>query len=319
MRIAPGAAVTLGSWGRWPSLVLATAAVELEVVGEVGGRVVSLRDRRRDREWLMAGEPPSEQEARDWSAEVAAFWGRESFGWDECLPTVSVCPDPRDPGGLPLRDHGDQWGRGTYVSIDEEAGAVTHTWGGPRWPYRMARRLSIVDEATVLAEYEVVSLADEDLPMLWSQHPVLRLEPGTLIDVPGVTHVRRTGQRGIELPEEPAWPVAATLDRGDTDLSRVRQGEGWAAKLYARPSGSVAAVAPDGARLGIDWDHDFAPALGIWLSAGGWPPQGPPCDQVALEPTTSVDDDLATAMAAGRDRTLPAHGRVAWWVRLGLA
>jgi hypothetical protein len=248
-----------------------------------------------------------------------AFWGRESFGWDECLPTVAVCPDPRQPGGPPLRDHGDQWGRGTYVSVDDVAGSVTHAWSGPRWPYRMSRRLSFPDERTVQAEYSVVSLADEDLPFLWSQHAVLLLEPGTLIDLPGVSRVWRTGQRGIELPEVVAWPIAGAGERGDLDLSRVRSAEGWAVKLYATPSGPIGATAPDGARLDLDWDHGFAPALGVWLAAGGWPPQGPPYEQVALEPTTSIDDDLQSALAAGRARTLPAAARLEWWVRLSLA
>jgi hypothetical protein len=298
---------------------MATPEVELEVVSEVGARVISLRDRRRDREWLVQGEPPTEQEARDWSAEGAAFWGRESFGWDECLPTVAVCPDPRDRGGPLLRDHGDQWGRGTYVSVDDQAGAVTHTWTGPRWAYRMSRRLSFVDERTVRAEYSVASLVDEDLPMLWSQHAVLGLEPGAIIDLPGVSRLWRTGQRGIDLPEEPDWPVAATNDRGEVDLSRVRISEGWAVKLYAQPPGAIAAAAPDGARLVFEWDRGFAPALGVWLSAGGWPPHGRPYEQVALEPTTSIDDDLESALAARRARTLPARGRLEWWVRLRLA
>ena len=117
------AKVEHATWGTWPSVRLATDALELEVVGEVGARVVSLRDKVRAREWLAQGEPPAELEQMAWAEESVAFWGRESFGWDECLPTVSVCPDPHDPDGPPLRDHGDQWGRGAYMSVDEEVGA----------------------------------------------------------------------------------------------------------------------------------------------------------------------------------------------------
>ena len=83
-----------------------------EVVSEVGARVVSLRDVRRDREWLVQGEPPSELEQMAWATEDATFSGRESFGWDECLPTTSACRDPLATDGRDLRDHGDQWGRG---------------------------------------------------------------------------------------------------------------------------------------------------------------------------------------------------------------
>ena len=114
--------ISHATWGQWPSVRLATPAVEVEVVSEIGARVVSLRDLRRGREWLLGGEPPSEAEGMGWSEEGVVFSGRESFGWDECLPTVSVCADPLDPHAPPLRDHGDQWGRGAYLSVDHERG-----------------------------------------------------------------------------------------------------------------------------------------------------------------------------------------------------
>jgi hypothetical protein len=308
-----------GSWGDWPSVRLATPSVALEVAAEVGARVVSLRDLARDREWLLQSPPPSEAEGMAWSAEDVVFGGRESFGWDECLPTVAPCPDAVDPDAPALRDHGDQWGRGAYLALDVDAGSVTHTWSAPRWPYRLARRLSFEAPGTVLAEYELISLADHALPFLWSQHPVFDLEPGTRIELPGVAEVVRTSQAGIDLPPRTPWPLAAPLAGGTLDLSRVHSGLGWSAKLYAEaPPGPVHAVTPAGARLTIDWDRAFAPALGIWLSYGGWPPGGPPVEQVALEPTTSAHDDLAAAQAAGQHRVLPPRGRLAWWVRFRL-
>ena len=110
---APGASGRRCAWPRppWP----------LEVVAEVGARVVSLRDLARDREWLLQNTPPTEAEGMAWSSEGVVFGGRESFGWDECLPTVAPCPDPLDPAAAPLRDHGDQWGRGAYLAVDEAA------------------------------------------------------------------------------------------------------------------------------------------------------------------------------------------------------
>jgi hypothetical protein len=309
-----------GSWGDWPSVRLATPSVALEVVAEVGARVVSLRDLLRDREWLLQRTPPSEAEGMAWSTEDVVFGGRESFGWDECLPTVAPSPDPLDPGAPPLRDHGDQWGRGAYLALDEEAGTVTHTWSVPRWPYRLSRRLSFADERTVLAEYELLSLSERAQPLLWSQHPVFRLEPGTRLELPGVSEVVRTSQAGIGLPSRPSWPSAAPVGAAAIDLSLVHSGLGWSVKLYAEaPPGPVHAIAPDDARLTIDWDRGFAPALGVWLSYGGWPADGPPCEQVALEPTTSAHDDLASAQADGQARLLAPHARLAWWVSLRLS
>ena len=303
-------------WAAWPALRVATPALELVVVAGLGARIVSLRDRRRGREWLLGGAVPGEAEARAWAAQDAPFGGRESFGWDECLPTVAVCADPREPDGPPLRDHGDQWAREASVATDATSGSVEVTWAGARWPYRFGRRLSCPHDDVVLAEYTLVNQDDRPIPFLWSQHAVLALEAGSRLELPGVEHVRQTWQHGIDLREQPVWPLAERQDGRTIDLAAVRSGEGWAAKLYAVPPGPVAAVAPDGARLSFEWDRDVTPALGIWLAYGGWPADGMPVEQVALEPTTSSDDHLEGALAGGRARWLAGGESARWWVRL---
>ena len=312
------AQLTHRTWGDWPSIVLATEAVELEVVSEVGARVVSLRDKRRDREWLVQGHKPRELEQMDWAEQSVVFAGRESFGWDECLPTTAPCGDPLAPG-TDLRDHGDQWGRGAYLHLDHDAGAVQHTWAAARWDYRLHRRLSFADETTVLAEYLLESLAQEALPIHWAQHPVIAAEPGSYIDLPEVASVRCSWRNGIELDDELAWPRAALADGTERDLACVRTDEGWAAVLYADAREGARVVAPDGARLDFEWDREFAPALRVWLSYGGWQPEAESSEQIALEPCTSMHDHLAGAMADGAERSLPPGGELRWWVRLQLS
>ncbi|MEA2027142.1 MAG: hypothetical protein U9O18_10670 [Chloroflexota bacterium] len=311
--------ITHQTWGEWPSVKLSTGAVEVEVVSEVGARVVSLRDKRCDREWLVRGEPPEELQQMAWAEESALFGSRQSFGWDECLPTTLQCPDPLDASAPPLRDHGDQWGRGAYLSIDHEQGIVEHTWSVPRWPYRLSRSLSFEDEQTLLVEYLLVSLADEPLPITWAQHALLRLEEGATFELPGVHRVTRSFHLDIDLPDELEWPVATTTGGRSIDLSRMQPDAGWAAVVYAQPTEGVCAVAPNGARLDIDWDRDFAPLLRVWLGHGGWPPGGPPNVQVALEPVTSADDDLASAIEKGRAHTLAPGGEARWWMRMRLS
>lgn len=311
--------LTHRTWGDWPSIVLSTAAVEAEIVSEVGARVVSLRDKRRDRQWLVQGQKPRELEQMDWAEETARFGPRESFGWDECLPTTLTCADPLDPPGPELRDHGDQWGRGAYLSTDLVDGAVDHTWSVPRWPYRLSRRLSFEDESTLLAEYLLVSLSDAPLPFTWAMHALFELENGAVIDLPEVERVRPSASIGIELPDELDWPVASLADGRTFDLSCVARELEWATALYAEPGENVRLVQPDGARLDLDWHRGFAPILRVWLSNSGWSVEGPPSVQYGLEPVTSADDDLGAAIDHDRARTLPPRGELRWWVRLRLS
>ena len=311
--------LTHQTWGPWPTVRLATEAVAVEVAGEVGARVISLMDLRREREWMVQGEPPTELEQMAWAEEGAPFGPRESFGWDECLPTTRTCADPLDASSPGLRDHGDQWGRGAYLSADPDAGALVHTWSVPRWPYRLSRRLSYEDERTLLAEYVLTSHAEVALPIHWAQHALFELEDGAAIDLPEVSRVRPSASIGIELPDEIDWPVATLADGAKVDFRCIARGLEWATVVYAEPGEDVRMVQPDGARLDLDWDREFAPALRVWLSNSGWSTGGPPNVQYGMEPVTSADDDLGAAIERERARMLQPGEAVHWWVRMRLS
>jgi hypothetical protein len=85
------------------------------------------------------------------------------------------------------------------------------------------------------------------------------------------------------------------------------------------PREGARVVAPDGARLDFDWDREFAPVLRVWQAYGGWEPEGTPVEQVALEPCTSMHDDLAGAMADGDQRVLEPGAELRWWVKTRLS
>jgi hypothetical protein len=311
-----GARVTQTAWGPWPALRLEDEAMAVTVVPQVGGRVVSLADVRTGREWLVQGEPPDAAELERWAGEDARFVGRESFGWDECLPTVTVCPDPTDPSAPPLRDHGDQWGRPCDVRVDPATASVTTRWPSPRWPLTLERRLTLSAGAGLVADYLLRSRATRPLPVLWSAHPVLHLEPGTRIGLGGVPVVRVVGVMGwsFEPGEAVGWPEPVA----GFDLSRVRAiEERGAVKLYAATT-TASATTPDGARITVRADGDLVRTTGVWLDAGGWPPGDAPVHQTALEPTSSPDDHVAAALAHGRAWALPAGGSRSWWIRVQL-
>jgi hypothetical protein len=310
------------TWHDRPAVALENDLVRLVAVPSLGARVVSLVDRRTGREWLVGGEPPGIADAERWSSEDAVFGGAEAFGWDECLPTVAPCPDPLDPAGTPLRDHGDQWGRAT--SVEAGLDGFSAAWASPRWPLVLRRTLRL-DGPAVVAEYRLDANGDRALPVLWSMHALLALEPGAWIVVEPAARARLTHHTGLGIAPDLAevdWPVAPTATGGSVALDVVRAVEaGQAAKLYLAAAGlsTVAARGVDGAELRFAWDRAVAPALGIWFSYGGWPPGEPGRrHQVAIEPTTSPDDDLAGALATGRARVVEPGTPLRWTVRMEL-
>ena len=289
------------TWQGRPARLLESPSVRVVAVPSLGGRVVSLLDRRSGREWLVQGEAPAPDD-ESWAAEPAVFGGREAFGWDECLPTVAPCVDPRDPDGPPLRDHGASWGR--PIEIPDDPDRIVTDWADVRWPLRVTRTIT-VEGSTVGARYAAWTDADEPLPVLWSMHALLALEPGTTLVV--------------EPPIAGRWPVA--LDgAGAASVDTVLPIDaGVSAKLYlpAAALRRVAARGVDGAEIRFDWDRGFAPVLGIWLDYGGWP-AGAGRHQVALEPTTSAHDDLEAARRDGSEVWLRAGEVVRWQVTMEL-
>ncbi len=297
------------------------------VCPSLGARVLSLVDQWTGREWLVAGDPPAVDERGEpagWSAPDATFSGAAAYGWDECLPTVAPCPDPADPGGPPLRDHGEQWGRPAEVAGD--GAALPATWPGLRRPYLFRRRLRL-DGPRVVAEYELENRDSSELPVLWSMHPLLALEAGGRMEVEGLVSVRVSHAVGLPLAPVPGraeWPETPGTDGRPVALDVVRgPGAGTALKLYGGWElygswdsasgeglpGVAAAVQPDGSRLELTCTRRSprTSASGSTMAAGRAP--GAPRDQHALEPTTSPDDDLP--------RRSPPTGPSSWRRRSG--
>ena len=252
------------TWGDWPSIALSTEHVELEVVSEVGARVVSLRDKRRDREWLVQGEKPRELDQMAWAREEAVFAGRESFGWDECLPTTSPCADPlADDGRQPARSRRPVGSGRLPAARSRGRGRGAHL-GRPHWDYRL-RRLSFADEETCSSS--TCSRAERRCPSRSIGHNIQSSGRARQLYRParGLPGSPRW-QHGIDLPAELAWPTAHHRGRETRDLACVRRRRGLGGRALRRAREGMRAVTPDGARLDLDWDHASPP-----LCASGSP------------------------------------------------
>jgi hypothetical protein len=320
-------------FGPFTTLEVDDGRVQLVLCPALGARVLRLVDLWTGRDWLVPGDPPpaGPDGVAAWAAADAVYDGEAAFGWDECFPTVIASPDPGDPA-LTLRDHGDLWGR--PADVEASGLEVTATWRGDGRPWTFRRRLRL-DGPRVVAEYELENHGATQLPVIWSMHPLLALDPGARLEVEGLVTVVVAHTVGLPLgPGRADWPETPGTDGRPIALDLVGDpGAGTAAKLFGGWGlygsweastgeglpGVASVVQPDGSRLDLSWYAPIAPNLGIWLDDGGWPPApAAPRVQHALEPTTSPDDALATAVAAGRALVLEPAERVAWSATLGV-
>lgn len=293
--------------------------VEIKIVPELGGRILSLRDRRSGREWM--------DRPRRGALFRNAFgddFTRGTFaGADECIPTVS----PLQWKGRALPDHGEVWS--LAWTIDEEAlkeGKIRTSVDLPVSPLTFCRTITLCGEK-VLLDYEVSNRGEEEEIFLWAHHPLYAIQSGDTLQLPStVRDVFVTGAEGSVAPLAGircTWPEPKTgIHLDELDLG----GEGCV-KFFAGPlhTGEASVVnRSTGAGLEVRWDTRHNPWLGIWLTRGAY--MG--FHHLAIEPTNGGGDALdmldallsdSSGMNAGRPPAplLPRQSR-AWQLEIQL-
>ncbi|MGZ4385674.1 MAG: hypothetical protein ACXVZO_01990 [Gaiellaceae bacterium] len=274
-------------------VVIENESVSLTLLPGLGAKLVSLRDRLAEREWLAPPVRPYRY------AELGEpFVEHDCGGWDECFPNIAAGVYPSGAGEMEpeLLDHGELWSQSWMVELGEDA--VSASVNGFHFPYSFERRLTLGGDR-ILLDYQVRNTGNRPFHCLWSAHPLFAPEPGMRIMVPVGTVYSNDAPRTREQYE---WPVATMQDGTREDLSLFGGRSGSALKLFTG-KGAVRRVAladpsSGAAWLGLDLDSKLCPHLGLWLNEGGWP-EDAPLQHVGLEPTSSRADQLDLAERIG--------------------
>jgi len=290
----------------FPVVGLRTAAAELAMVPELGGRIISLRTRRTGREWCWHRAQP------DWLWASGAnddFGTSPQAGVDECVPSVAAC----EWRGRSIPDHGEVWfQRWELDPAGLAAGRLRAVVRLPVSPLVFSRTISAGAEAAFVFDYELTNLGAAAESFLWSLHPLLNVLPGDRLELPaGVRSLRLNGGLGVPIALGDTWAYpepfpGVRLDR--LELPGVPPG---CVKGFAGPlSEGRAALVNDGSgdRLELRWDARAIPYCGLWLNRGhgGF-------HHVALEPTNGAPDSLADAVEQWRQHGMVAAGATVRW------
>lgn len=292
--------------------------VSIRVVPALGAKLTSLRDRRRNREWLWRADAARMPDVRHQYGtsyiEVA-----DTGGWDECFPTVAPCSF----AGHDLPDHGELWTEEPETDVDRIGGgiAIRSRWTGRAFGYEFERTITVPGVGNAVRfDYAVTATGDEDLAAIWSSHPLLRIEPGSRVRLPDDARVRvwsTSDATAIDGEQPMPWPPLVTGPSGGVALDPLPGPEaGVAAKVWTDPLalGWAELVHPDGATLRFDFDPAEIPQVGVWFNLGGWAGDGgDPYWNLALEPCIGAQDGLDHAVSSGLGHlTVPAGGRRRW-------
>ncbi len=282
----------------FPAVALRTDLLEAIVVPTLGMKISNLR-RTRGREWLWRNPRIPLATPVPGTSYVERA---DSGGWDECFPTVGPSAVPGDPAAPPLPDHGELWSARWTSSVFERdhAPALAASAAGTRFPYEFHREIALDPAEPVMhLRYHLRHTGGPPFPWIWSSHPLFNVQPGSVLELPGVSQVRvdvAHGRPDLEPDDHVSWPggIGGRADRFEFPRA---EGQGWAAKLFADSAGSAVLTDPArGERLEFRARVDEVPQMGIWINAGGWAPgSGDPYYNLALEPCIGAPDRLDRA------------------------
>jgi galactose mutarotase-like enzyme len=280
----------------FPAVALRSAQVEIAAVPAIGMKITNLR-RLDGREWLWRSDQIPLGPPKPGASYVETA---DSGGWDECFPTVGPCPIPgASPGAPALPDHGDLWSAPWTSSVYDHADGTTLAGSarGTAFDYEFSRQVTLdLLQPAVRFRYSVRHTGDHPFPWIWSAHPLLNVQPGSVLTLPGVSEVKIAAVHGRDdLSENDvvSWPGAIG---GNPDRFTFPAGGAWAVKVFGDlgPEGRMVLTDPRrGERLEFAVRHEEVPQVGVWINCRGWAPPGrTPYYNLALEPCIGAPDRL---------------------------
>ena len=299
------------------ALCLETAALRVVVIPGWGGKIASLYDRRREREWLHVN-PHLPYRLPTYGADYVRDF--DAGGFDECFPNIGVGTFPTAPWDrVLLPDHGEVWSLPWTTAVTGES--VTLTVHGVQLPYHLQKTITLRDNC-LRCDYRLTNPTPFAMPFIWSSHPTFAVHPGMRLAVPAQT-VRVQGSVGAfpaPAGETVGWPHIGAEDCSILPAHDAAR----AAKLFFTElsEGRVAIADPaDGSSCTLLFDLARVPHVGVWMNSGAWAgiPGVQPYYNLAVEPCIGADDALADALAAGAAGVLPASGEQSWWLELVIA
>ncbi len=292
---------------------LRSPSTEIRVAAELGAKIISLKNLETEREWMWRPPGPF----RLFRNELGDPFERSTLvGADECLPTVAPCTWE----GRELPDHGEVWS--TPWTVDRHAwnqGHIRTTVATPVSPFLFERTVRL-EENEVQLDYRLKNASRRPEPYLWAFHPLVEIVEGDRIVLPeDVSSVRVESVDGLQgMPHGSTRPWPEPLPGINLSLLDFGLYSPACAKLYVEsPCVACAAIVnshtSDSLVLRIDVRQN--PALGIWITRGGWYGY----EHAALEPTNVASDSLAEVASNSTSAlVLPPEGERAWTIRLCL-
>jgi galactose mutarotase-like enzyme len=300
------------------SFLLESDVVRAEFVAH-GARMVSLRDKRLNHEFLFQQSSPKY---------VRGEYGgllspEQAAGYDDMFPTISECFYEDHPWkGVHMPDHGEVWS--LDWAVRKEGQALSFTAAGVRLPYRLTRTITLPSANQLRMDYVLENLSDFEMFYLWSAHPLLRAEPACRIVLPeecrqGRTAMSLSGRLGT-YGDDFNWPIWTDSKGKSHDLSLLRGHQAQDAEKYFFRNKLIHGwcrfqYPSNGAGLNISFPPDELPYLAIVVAENA---PGDPRSLILLEPCSAPFDRIDLSKLYTKNSKVAARGVRKWFVTFSL-
>lgn len=283
------------------ALAIENTHLRAVVLPGLGGRVWTLEDRPRRRQWIWhRGTVPLAV-----CAPGASYDDVWAGGWEELFPNDAAGAFE----GRDLPDHGEWWTMAWDAQVSEDAVQAQLRLTATSRSLRAAcvKTFSLPhDGAGLSVSYAIRSLEDRPFHFLFKQHLPVNLTPGCRLVLPGgrVEAVDPAFGTLLSGPGPFDWPPDSAPAAGQDDL-RVIPPRSSGSREFVYVSGLPAPWCgvddvEGGASLRMEFDATTFPFTWLFLSYGGWRD----VYTAVLEPCTNKPKDLAEAVRLGQSAML---------------
>ena len=237
------------------------------------------------------------------AADYGEYENRPVYGYDDCFPSVEVCPYPDRDWTIP--DHGEL----CWLAWDavEEPDGLIFSVRSKALAVLFKRELRFTDSGITWA-FEVINEGDQVLPFQHVMHPLMPMDDVIGLELPPCGSIYDDiGQKTVDLKNPQALE--------DFLLS---QPAGTANMLFLRDvqSGKLAWTYRNGLRLEVTFPEKQFPAVGIWWNKTGYPDEdGCRRNECAFEPVPGNNSRLSDAHRDGRSLSVRPGERCAWQIQ----
>ncbi len=304
--------VSLTKWHGFEAYSLENDRILIQIVPRLGAKIVSLYDKRSEREWLA---PPIRTVKQTEYGQ--SFVDQDMSGWDEMFPTILPC----EWEGHSFPDHGEVWSSPWQMEV--QGSALISEGKGTGFPYVLSRKMAFTSINKLKLEYTLSNEGDFRFPWLWAAHPQFLADESTEIVLPA------TIKKVINVVEnDPVfgrngqiydWPVAMMPTGERLRLTRVKSPEVRQCRKFYMPPDNLIQWAgllhhSSGSTLRVRWNADFPIYFGLWVDEGYYQKT----TVVALEPSSAYYDGLQIALAQNRVPWIEPGQKIDWTLEIEL-